>query len=132
MRLRTSLHPSLVAAKDRARRDERDRIRRARISCHLALGTVAMLTLIVVGTLMANLVAFWAAVVLLYVGLGSLAEAYWIWVNGAWGSTRERGALEPVTLSDRVILAMVERSHHRSVAAMRAEPAPAILLVPPA
>lgn len=127
--LSTSLHPSLRAARDRARRDEQDRVRRARISSHLVVGGGALLSLVAVGTF-TNLAAFLAVVALMYVGFGSLADATWIWMNDAWGSTRARGGPEPMTWSDRVVVALIERHHDHRVAAARAEPVPAILVVP--
>lgn len=127
--LSTSMHPSLHAAQSRARRDEQDRLRRARIAVHLVVGSGALLVLVGLATLMRHS-PFLLVVILMYVGLGSLADAYWIWTNGAWGPERVRGGPKPRTWSDRLVLAAVVHYDDHRIAAVTAEPS-AILLLPP-
>lgn len=126
--LSTSLHPSLHAARSRARRDEQNRLRRARIGVHLVVGSTALLLLVVAASFR-HYAAFVAVVVLMYLGLGSLADAYWIWTHGAWGSSTTQGGPRPRTWSDRLVLAAVLHFDDHRISSAGVEPS-AILMLP--
>ncbi len=130
-RLTMSVHPTLRSAKDRARHDERDRVRRARVTGHLAVGIAASLIFAMLVPLMSSLGWFVVASVVLFVALRSLADAAGVWLGDAWGWTRHRGEPEPMTWSSRRVLSAMESLRRRRLAAAQIETPPAILMLPP-
>jgi len=129
--LTTSSHTTLQQAKERAQRQERVRIRRARTAGHLIVGIVASLGLLAISPYVRNLAGFLAAIFLLYVALRSIADAVGVWLGDAWGWTRDRGEPERLTWSGRLVLTMMEGLRRRSMAPSAAEPSPTIVMLPP-
>ena len=130
--LTSSIHVTLRDAKDRARRDERERIRRARVTGHFVVAVAASLTFALSSAALAQTpVGFVVAVILVYVALRSFADAAGVWLGDAWGWTRDRGGPEHLPWSGRWVLAMVEGLHRRSLASTRAEPTSPIVTLPP-
>jgi hypothetical protein len=126
-----SVHPTLRSAKNRARRDEQDRVRRTRAIGHGAVGIVSSLICAALVTLMSHLGWFVAAAVMLFVALRSFADAAGVWLGDAWGWTRDNGEPEPITWSGAWVLAMMESLRRRSLASGAADTPPAILMLPP-
>ena len=129
--LTMSVHSTVKQAKDRAAREESERIRRARVVGHLLVGMASTFVFI---PLVANMRRFWvliAVLTVLIVALRSFADAVGVWLGDAWGWTRDRGGPEYITRSGRWVLNVMDRLQRRSWAAARAEPESAIIILPP-
>lgn len=131
--LTTSVHPTLREAKYRARCDEGERIRRARLAGHVVLGMAASLAYVAVSStaLALSVTGFAAAIALFYLALGSFADAVEVWLGNGWEwAGNERVSLRS-RLADRWLLSLVEGSRRRWLTAAHAEPAPSVRTLSP-
>lgn len=128
-----SMHPSLRDARQRASRDEAQRIRRARVTGHCVVGTATSLGFVGVSstTLALSAVGFLSAMALFYLALASFADAICVWLGHSSGPRRLGARRDSPTWSARWVLALVEGPRRRYFASHPAEPDPAVLTLPP-
>jgi len=125
-----SEHGSLREAKVSARLKENDRIRRTRVTAHLAVGTVALLVFVVLVADIGNLFGYVAALFFLFVGLRSMADAVGVSLADAWGWTRDKGGPEVLSWYDRAVFALFDGLRRRSATANHVE-ASSVIVLPP-
>jgi hypothetical protein len=128
---RTSIHATVLDAKRRAQREEDERVRLARVRGHAAVGVVAGLIFTALFTSTHNAGVFIASMFFLYAALQSLVDAVSVLTAHAWGWTRDPGGPERLNWSSRMVLTAMERIRERQLASIRAEPPPAIIMLPP-
>jgi hypothetical protein len=126
-----SLHPSLPAAKRRAGRDERERIRLARVRGHIVLSLITGLAFAVLMASGRSVEEFAAAMVLLHVTLRSLGDAVIIGWRHAWTWDHDTEGPERVSWSGRIVLVVTEWLRTRQLMGTADSESPSIIVLPP-
>jgi hypothetical protein len=128
-----STHPTLRDARERASRDERQRIRRARVTGHCTIGIAAALGFVAVSStaLALSAAGFFSAMGLFYLALESFADALGVSLGHPPAASHGRREPDRLTWSARWVLAMVEGPRRRNWAVAPADPAPAVRALPP-
>ena len=126
-----SLHPSLPAAKRRAGRDERDRIRLARVRGHIVLSLITGPVFVVLMNSGRSIEEFAAAMVLLHVTLRSLEDAISIGWSHAWNWDHDSEGPEQMSWSARIVLFVTEWLRKRQLTGTAYSESPSIIVLPP-
>ena len=98
---------------------------------HTILGALALAVFVAILPVIGTLATFVVAVVALFVGLRSLTFAVSVWLDDAWGWTRDGGISVPLRWSDHVVLAGMGWIHRRSHAMVEETPSGAVRVLPP-
>ena len=126
----SSVHPTLLAARQRAEHDERERIAVARVRGHVTLSITAGLLFIVLLTTIPRVEAYLASMFFLWLTLRSLVDAVEIHTEQAWGSIGFSPYDAPSSWTSRLVWRLANRLRRRQLA-VRAEESPAIIVLPP-
>jgi hypothetical protein len=126
-----SVHPSLQAAKRRAGRDERDRIRLARVRGHILLSLIAGPAFVGLMTSGRSIEEFVTAMVLLHATLRSLEDAINIGWSHAWNWDHATEGPERMSWSARIVLFVTEWLRKRQLMGTADSESPSIIVLPP-
>ena len=124
-------YPSLPAAKRRAGRDERERIRLARIRGHIVLSLITGPAFAVLITSGRSIEEFATAMVLLHLTLRSLDDAVNIGWSYAWNWDHATEGPEQVSWPGRLVLVVTEWLRARQLSGTGNSESPSIIVLPP-